>query len=301
MQFRANGVAQNIGPAAYCTPPARTRGVAIRRASAFSSAVLKMTLALILTCFTALAAPMPLATALAENRVKARVSGNGRDSISLRLSNTAADPLSISIPAGSVFIGENGERQIVLRDLDAKLEANGESDAVLPAAALSSKNTATQRTLKLAPDGEPRIAGLLPLFAKQNDLPRPTAQLAVFIALEDIKWEAWTQWLVSTRPPGKEAQPVSPAEVAQAVDGLGLVKLSNPPQPPVLLADEALKRLALRNPWARAKAMALYGMTVDNALTGDPALPPDLNQLLHTSPNDNCPICRHRQKMQPDF
>ena len=78
------------------------------------------------------------------------------------------------------------------------------------------------------------------------------------------------------------------------------MKLSNPAKPPALLADEALKRLALRNPWARGKAMALYGMTVDNALTGDPALPPDLNQLLHTAPNDNCPICRQRQKV-PEF
>ena len=254
-----------------------------------------------ISCFTALADPVPLAKALTENRVTARMTGNGRDSISLRLGNTADGPLSVRIAAGSVFIADNGDRQIVLRELDAKLDANGESDAVLPAAALSPRNTAAERSVKFSPDGEPLLAGLLPLFAKQNDLPRPTAQLAVFVALEDIKWEAWTQWLVSTRPQGKEAQPVSPAEVAQAIDSLGLVRLSNPPKPPALLTDEALKRLALRNPWARAKAMALYGMTVDNALTGDPALPPDLNQLLHTSPNDNCPICRQRQKMQPDF
>lgn len=251
--------------------------------------------------FTSLADPVPLARAIADHRVKVQMSGNGRDSISLRLSTRADEPLSVTIAAGSVFIGENGERQIVLRGVDAKLEAQGESEVVLPAAALSSKNGGTLRGLTLSPNGEPRLAGLLPLFAKQNDLPRPTAQLAVFVVLEDMKWEAWTQWLGGTRPPGKEAQPVSPAEVAQAVDGLGLVKLSNPPKPPALLADEALKRLALRNPWARAKAMALYGMTVDNALTGDPSLPPDLNQLLHTSPNDNCPICRQRQKMQPDF
>ena len=110
-------------------------------------------------------------------------------------------------------------------------------------------------------------------------------------------WEAWTQWLDATRP----KQPISPAEVAQAVDALALVQISNPAKAPALLADEALKRLALRNPWARGKAMALYKMSVDNALTGDPGLPPDLNQLLHTTPNDNCPICRQRQKMQPEL
>lgn len=255
-------------------------------------------LALNLTVF---AESLSLQKAIAEKRVEAVISGNGRDSASVHLKNPAAAPMSIAISAGTVFVGENGERQVVLRDLDAKLDAGGEADAVLPSAALSSKNTSTQRALKLSPDGEPRIANLLPLFAKQNDLPRPTAQLAVFVAVEDMKWDAWTQWLAAARPPGKEKQAVTPAEVAQAVDGLAFVKLSNPAKSPALLADETLKRLALRNPWARGKAMALYGMTVENTLTGDPAQPPDLNQLLHTTPNDNCPICRQRQKMQPEF
>lgn len=250
----------------------------------------------------AFAEPISLEKAVAEKRVDVSISGNGRDSASMHLKNPdAANPVTVTIPAGIVFVGENGERQIVLRNLEAKLDAGSEADAVLPSAALSTKNTATQRALKISAIGEPRIAGLLPLFAKQNDLPRPTAQLAVFVAVEDIKWDAWTQWLASTRPPGKEKQPATPAEVAQAVDGLAFVKLSNPPKPPALLADETFKRLALRNPWARGKAMALFGMTVENTLTGDPAQPPDLNQLLHTSLNDNCPICRQREKMKPDL
>ena len=263
--------------------------------------MLKFLAALVVCCAAAFADVVPLATALESAAVKAVISGNGRDSASLRLTNETAEPVSVGIRAGSIFVSENGERQIVLRDLDAKLEAKGESDAVLPMAALSSKNQGTQRTLKLAPEPEPRLAALLALFAKQNDLPRTTAQLAVFVALEDMTWEAWTQWLAATRPPGKAKQTVTPAEVAQAVDGLAFVKLSNSPKSPAMLADEGLKRLALRNPWARGKAMVLYGLSVENALSGDPALPPDLNQLLHISANDNCPICRQREKMKPDL
>lgn len=255
---------------------------------------------LICACSVAFAEAIPFDKATDEGRVKAAITGNGRDSISVHLVNPSSAPVTVSIAAGTVFTGDSGERQIVLRALDAKVDASGEADAVLPSAALSSANSGTQRALKFVPGGEPRLAALLPLFAKQNDLPRPTAQLAVFVVTEDMTWEAWTKWLAATRPAGKEKQPVTPAEVAQAVDGLAFVKLSNPAKPPALLSDEGLKRLALRNPWARGKAMALYGMTVDNALTGDPALPPDLNQLLHTAPNDNCPICRQRQKV-PEF
>ena len=259
--------------------------------------MIKIFAALFVFCAAALADALPLAKALEI----AAISGNGRDSASLRLTNPTAEPVTISIRAGTIFISETGERQVVLRDLEAKLEAKGEADAVLPMAALSSKNEGTQRTLKLALEPEPRLAALLALFSKQNDLPRTTAQLAVFVALEDMTWEAWTQWLAATRPPGKAKQAISPAEVAQAVDGLAFVKLSNPPKSPAMLADEGLKRLALRNPWARGKAMVLYGLSVDNALSGDPALPPDLNQLLHISANDNCPICRQREKMKPDL
>ena len=263
--------------------------------------MLKSAIVLLALCVSVFSEAVPIPAALEAQTVKAAISGNGRDSASVRLTNTTAQPMTVAIPAGAVFIAENGERQVVLRDLDAKLEPMGEADAVLPMAALSSKNAGTQRTLRLSPEAEPKLTPLLPLFAKQNDLPRPTAQLAIFIVMEDMSWEAWTQWLTATRPAGKAKQPVSPAEVAQAVDALAFVKLSNPAKPPALLADEALKRLALRNPWARGKAMTLYGLSVDNVLTGDPALPPDLNQLLHTTPNDNCPICRQRQKMQPEL
>jgi len=100
----------------------------------------------------------------------------------------------------------------------------------------------------------------------------------------------------STENPPK--QHPTPAEIAQAVDAAAYVRLTEPDKKPALLADDNFKRLALRNPWARAKAMALYGLSVDDALTGDPGLPPDLGKLLHTAPNDNCPICRQRALMQ---
>ena len=34
-------------------------------------------------------------------------------------------------------------------------------------------------------------------------------------------------------------------------------------------------------------------------LKDDGTVPPDIGQLLHTTPGDNCPICRQRAEMQP--
>lgn len=255
-----------------------------------------------LLALPALAGDAPFTAAITQNKLSAEFTGNGRDTATLKLANLTKEKLPVVVPAGLVLAGENGERQVLLRTLTMELAASEETDAILPTAALSSKNSDTQRALKPAADPEPRLEKLIAFFEKQNDLPRPTAQLAVFIMLEDLKFADWQKWLAPTwaheKPP---KQHPTPAEIAQAVDALAFAKLAAPERKPALLADDDLKRLALRNPWARAKAMALYGLTVDDAITGDPSLPPDLGKLLHTAPNDNCPICRQRAKMQPEI
>ena len=247
------------------------------------------------------AAEPAFSEAIAQKHLRAEIAGNGRDTATLKLANLTTEKLPLSLPAGLLFASENGEKQMLLRTFTTELAPNAEADAILPTAALTSRNTDTQRTLQPTATLEPMLAKLLPLFASQNDLPRPTAQLAVFLVLEDMKFAQWQQWMNGVWTLEKPAKPHPNAtEIAQIVDALALAKLSAPERKFALLADEDLKRLALRNPWARGKAMALYGLAVDDALTGEPSVPPDLGKLLHTSPNDNCPICRQRAKMSPD-
>lgn len=246
-------------------------------------------------CAASLAEPTPLAKAFAEGKVRADFSGNGCDSATLKLANTGAEPQTLLLPAGSLLVAKTGERQVTLRAFEVKLDAGASAEASLPTAALATKNVKSDRPLTLSAGAEPRLAPLVKLFASHNDLPRATAQLAVFIVLEDIRWPAWRAWSASAS--GKAATDApTPAEVAQAVDALGIVRLAMPDKKPALLVSEELKRLALRNPQARGKAGALYGLTVENSVTGEPALAPDLRQLLHMSANDNCPTCRLRQQ-----
>lgn len=251
-------------------------------------------------CIPVFAEWTPLAQAVGEGKLVATISGNGRDSAMLKLSNAGSDPLTVTLPAGSVLDAKTGERQVTLRTFTTKLDAGTSAEAVVPTAALALKNAPAQHSLTLGGTPEPRLAPLVKLFADQNDLPRGTAQLAVFILLENIQWPAWRAWAAAATGKLPPEAP-TPAEVAQAVDALALVRLAAPESKPAMLASEDLKRLALRNPWARAKAMGLYSLTVEDALTGDPGLPPDLKQLLHTSPNDNCPTCRLRQRMEADI
>ncbi len=239
--------------------------------------------------------------AIAQNRLRAELTGNGRDTVTAHLVNLTAEKLPLTLPAGLVLTAGNGERQIQLRAFTTELAAGAEADAILPAAAMSSKNTATSRRLHPTSTAEPKLAKLLPLFASQNDLPRPTAQLAVFLVLEDMTSAQWQQWMSGAWSQEKPPKPHPNAtDIAQIVDAIALAKLAAPDRKFALLADDELKRIALRAPSARGKAMAIYGLAVDDALTGEPAVAPDLSKLLHTSPNDNCPICRLRAKMSPD-
>ena len=58
----------------------------------------------------------------------------------------------------------------------------------------------------------------------------------------------------------------TPAEITQAIDALGVLREIVPAQTFALGSDAELKLRALRNPWCRAKAMQLYGMTIPGDL-----------------------------------
>ena len=222
------------------------------------------------------------------------MSGNGRDQLSLTIHNASAAPFVVAIPAGFIATGRaDGDKMTVLRAASATVPAQGSVEVALPAAALSSKSACAAQPFAPAATTEPRLAGLLKFLANQPDAPKATAQLAILSLLEDITFPQWMQFL-ATPAASTPAEPhPTPNEVTQAIDVLGILRAVAPKQTFALAADPELKVRALRNPWCRAKAMQLYGLDL-----GDGAAPPDLGQLLHTKPDDNCPICRQRALMQ---
>jgi hypothetical protein len=258
--------------------------------------------ALVLTSVLVIArgseAPMPavpLAAALESKQLLAEVSGNGRDQLSLTLRNASSRGVAVTIPAGLIAEGRTTpDRVVVLRKADANVPPQSAVEVALPVAALSSKSNATTQPFALTPAGEPRLTPLLNYLAGQPDAPRSTAQLAVFCLLENISYGQWIQFLSSASAGTTPGEPhPTPAEITQAVDVLGLLRQVAPQQAFALATDSELKLRALRNPWCRVKAMQIYGLNL-----GDGAVPPDLGQLLHTKPGDNCPICRQRALLQ---
>ena len=240
--------------------------------------------------------PTPLSVAVEGKRLTVEARGNGRDQLELTLRNPSPAAVTVTIPAGLIAEGRNkADRVIVLRKGEASVPPQGVVDVALPVAALSSNSGGTTQPFNLTAASEPRLTPLLDYLANQPDAPRATAQVTVLCLLENLSYPQWLQSLAASSDPAataKDPHP-TPAEVTQAVDVLGLLRQLAPQQTFALAGDSELKLRALRNPWCRAKAMQVYGLSL-----GDGAVPPDLGQLLHTKPGDNCPICRQRALLE---
>jgi|GEM_PF-1267364 len=245
------------------------------------------------------AAATPLSEAIKRSDYTFHLTGNGRGLMSAKISNHTDKTTSLSIPGALVFAAATGEKQVTIRSANIDLPAGVETEVLIPTAGLSSKNTDAFREVKLSSEAGASLQPLIALFETQPDLPRNTAQLAVFIATEDISLSRWLDWLLVPDTEKVMSRP-TPTEVTQIVDALAFVKLAFTDRKPSLLLDEKLKRLTLRNPHSRTKAAALYGIVIDDVQPGDVSAAPDLKQLLHITPGDNCPICRQRQDMQKD-
>ena len=222
----------------------------------------------------------------------------GRDQITAEISNRSAGPVAVAIPAGLVCeLADRSGRILTLSAAVVNVDAGATMEVNIPAAALSVKTSSTPQSCAATRERLPGLDSLLAWLAKQPDAPRATAQLAVLSLVENIGFSQWQDFLLAALPTDDPSTHPTPAEVVQAIDALAILREVAPATETALAKDAGLKSRALRNPFCRAKAAALYGIGIPNA-DGTPGEIPSLGQLLHRTPNDNCPVCRLRSRAQ---
>lgn len=236
--------------------------------------------------------PIPFGDVADKATLRAEITGNSRDQLRISVSNTSPDAIRITIPAGLILKGNNGDRVVLLRSAEISVAGRATADADLPTAALSSRNSAGTQPFSVTADSEPKLAALLKLLSTNNDVPRATSQLVVLALLEDISFAQWEQFVSLQGGADRKAA----GDIVQAIDALGLLREVAPGGSFALGRDNGLKLRALRNPVTRAKAVQLYGIAMPDDPGVPPAEAPNLKQLLHTQPGDNCPVCRMREK-----
>jgi hypothetical protein len=208
--------------------------------------------------------------------------------------NTPANALA-SVKAGSVWKTADGAQFVALRSAENAVPAGAAASLSVPAAALSAKS-AWKASAPVSPvdAAEPRLAPLLTFLATRNDVPRETSQLVVLALTENISFADWQLYVASTR--GEKTAPPG-GDVAVALDALTILRTVAPQGQFALASDAALKMRALHDPILRGKARQLFGLAVPGDAPAG-AVAPDLGQLMHTKPGDNCPICQLRTQMQ---
>ena len=221
-----------------------------------------------------------------DSTLKLEIRGDGRSQLTVIVNNPGPGAASVKLPAGLVAHAEGGARVATIREVTMQIETKQTGEITVPVVPLSSANESKTEKFTLSMDRIDALQPLVDLSAKQNDLPRATAQLAALLLLENLEYLKWQEFL--RREPSTEPRP-TPADIAAAVDAISIVRKIAPERKLVLAEDPEFRLRALRNPWSRAKAMQLFGM---NPPEGVPI--PDVNQLLHTRPGDNCPVCRLR-------
>jgi hypothetical protein len=182
---------------------------------------------------------------------------------------------------------------VTLREIRIEIAPGAVAEASVPTAALSLAKSAAKREFVIEPETMPKLQPLLDLLLKRDDIPRSTSQLAVLAIVADVTFADWVKW----EQAGSESTLPNPSHIATAVDAIGLLKQASIKPVPALVTDPSLKLLALRTPLCRAKAMQLYGIVLPDDAGAGGVSPPNINQLLHTKPGDNCPVCRMRQQM----
>jgi hypothetical protein len=236
------------------------------------------------------AVAVPLGEALEQGTITCKATGDGRSQVTLQLSNAGTGKLKVELAAGSIFKGEGESRVATIRQAALEIEAGHSAEASIPAVPLSAKNGAKPGKLELTRATSAELQPLLEYSARRDDLPRATAQVAALLLTENIKYAEWVAFLRAE--PTTEARP-TPTDVVAAVDGLAIARELRPQREFALYQDAEFRLKAVRNPWSRAKAMQLFAMAAPEGVVA-----PDIGQLLHSKPGDNCPICRMRTKAE---
>ena len=242
--------------------------------------------ALVLLPFPGIAAS--LLEAQANASLKVEIYGDARSQLTVTVTSAGSGEATIDVPAGLIAVGKSGARVATIRSASLNIAKGQTGEMAIPVVPLSLKNGAAREAFAVTAD---RADALQPLFeysTRHNDLPRATSQLAALLLLEAVDFAKWQEFLQRETAP--EPRP-TPADIAAAVDAISIVRQLAPDRKIAIATEPEFRLRALRNPWSRAKAMQLFGM---NPPEGVPI--PDLNQLLHTRPGDNCPVCRLRSQ-----
>lgn len=236
----------------------------------------------------------PLSEVLADPRLDASFRLDAAGEVIFKARNTGTEAQVIAIPAPTVLATAGSARWFTIREAEIVLAPGERTEMRIPALRMSMQHQPAPGPLTLSAEKPACLDALIHFSKAHDDLPRPTAQLAAWMLLEDISYPQWIATLAAgSTPPDAARFTVPPEQLSTGIDALAIAKGLFPGRAFALAQAPEFRMRVLRFAKTRPKAMALFGMT---APEGIPEA--SIEDLLHTKPGDNCPICRWRGKMR---
>ncbi len=204
-----------------------------------------------------------LAEAVADPRLKVSLTGNGRERLTIELTNQTTERFAIHLPAGETLA--SGDSIVVLLR-EATIELGAEpAKKTLRTAAVSTVASVEQRTYQLSNQAFPRLRPLLAHLADHPEIGAATAQTAVLALTENLPVCALAKFTaVGGDMGGVFDTDDFRVETAEIIGALTVLReLGLPDEEIALTIDPQLKIEAMIDSLAHAAAMRYYAIPAD--------------------------------------
>lgn len=186
---------------------------------------------------------------------------------------------AVQIPAGTVYVSEDGKGKCVLLD-EVNIQPEAGKPQTLPLTTLSlTDGRVPEQSWKISSERVEALEPLIRYLSSHRAVSAATRQLAALCLLRNVDAGQW------------HAE-ITDQDLYTIVAALDLLHQITPERTFALQQNSQLKLRALHLSDLRPKAMQVYGIALPPAAF-DPQSLPNMRQLMHT-PGDNCPICRQR-------
>ena len=206
---------------------------------------------------------LDLPAAIDQGLVTADFTGNGREKMSISVTNKRDQAVRLHIPSGLVF--QNGNSSVVLlRPLDMDLKAGELKQEELQTAATSSANQVVDSSYSLTLLTEPKLVTLLAYLGKHPEASQEAVQTAVLALKENLPVSAFAKFVEAGTADlaSKFDTSAFKVEVVDIISALTMLREIGVPDAQLALTiDPQLKIEAMIDPLAHASAMRYYGIT----------------------------------------
>ena len=206
---------------------------------------------------------LDLPAAIDQGLVQAEFIGNGREKMSINVTNKRDQAVRLHIPAGLVFQNGNSS-MLLLRAHDMDLKAGELKQEDLQTAATSSSNQVVDSAYSLTLLTEPKLAALVDYLQKHPEVSQGAVQTAVLALKENLPVSAFAKFVEAgaTGMPSKFDTTAFKVEVVDIISALGMLRdVGVPDEQLTLTIDPQLKIEAMIDPLAHAAAMRYYGIS----------------------------------------